>query len=147
MKTTLPYTWVVRYDVAALYVADGFTFSDQRALEMLSRETTGCMSTEIAARVLVAPDRVRILKEQGARPDAKGRETIVEKELRIGSPAAYNQGTLLDALVSAWALLDSVPFVSKEGDTEEVRSKLKGAIGMLQGTAPISTIHWEEVQP
>lgn len=62
MSKTAPYSWIVRFDVAPEWVADGFVFSDQRALEMLGADlSSACMSTELAAAVLAAPVRCVLL--------------------------------------------------------------------------------------
>ena len=36
MSNVKPYSWVVRFDVAPQWVADGFIMTDTTALEMLS---------------------------------------------------------------------------------------------------------------
>lgn len=86
-----PFTWIVRFDVAPEWVADGFSLCDERALEMLSRETSGCMSTELAARVIAAPAPGRIVAEQGY-PKQGARTAAEIQSLVSGAPHAYCSG-------------------------------------------------------
>src|SRR5690606_4229145 len=117
-----------------LWVQDGFTLTDERLLEMLSRETCGCMSTELAARVLAAPSPLRIAKEQGYGPKTQGSDTEILM-IMGGAPHAYAamqkqfKGVTLDkAITDAIKLLDSVAFVRDEKDnTQEVLANLRAA--------------------
>lgn len=144
-KTVKPFTWIVRFDVAPEWVADGFTLSDQRALEMLGRETSGCMSTELAACVLQGPDLSRVLREQGY-PVGRARSAREYDALSNAAPAAYVAPVhLAKTLSDAVRLLDSVAFVSHEGDkTTEVLEQLRHALKLVNGLAPISPIEWQE---
>lgn len=150
MKTK-PFAWIVRFDVAPEWVADGFNLSDERALTMLGR-TLGmaCMSTELAARVLAAPSALRIVREQGytkEHPQA-GKEVAGVLD---GAPYAYadvkkrsDAVTLDKAISDAIKLLDSVAFVRNEKDnTGAVLSQLRDARAMLRGDDPISDIEWQ----
>lgn len=147
-----PYAWVVRFDVAPLWVADGFTLSDDRALEMLGREVGhACMGSELAARVLAAPPPLKIAREQGYGT----RGHAVDQAARIivsGTPHAFvhrsesaSKGTLDRAITDAIELIDSVAFVRDEGDNSaSVLSALRKARGVLRGEEPISDIEWAE---
>lgn len=147
----MPFTWIVRLDVAPMWVADGFNLSDQRALEMLGK-TLGYanMSTELAARVLSAPPALRIAREMGYGPKHHQAKSEIETIKADASHAYVNlkgkfDGMTLDkAIADAIALLDSVAFVRDEkDDTAMVLSKLREAQSMLRGSTPISDIKWE----
>lgn len=150
-----PFTWIVRLDVAPEWVADGFSLSDERALEMLSREVSGCMSTELAARVIAAPAPCRIVAEQGY-PKQGARTAAEIQSLVMGAPHAHRadarrgaaQMTLAGALSNAIELLDSVAFVKHEKDsTQDVLGGLRQALDLVTGEAPISEIEWVETPP
>lgn len=141
---TQPYTWIVRFDVAPLWVADGFALDDGRALEMLGTDLSGaCMSSEVAATVIVAPDPMRIAGEQGydqAHPHVGG----VVAELKSGTP---NATLMQKALADAIQLLGSVAYVAHENDnTEAVLSQLRDAMALVNGASAISTIEWQPVE-
>lgn len=140
-----PYTYVVRFDIAPLWVADGFILSDETALAMLAeRLDYACDATELAARVLVAPTSARIEDEQGYRHGA------IAKSIEDGAPEAYEnfgENTIVSALIDAIELLDSVAFVRDENDnSREVLSKLFEALGKVNGSLPISDIQWLDVE-
>ena len=65
MSNVKPYSWVVRFDVAPQWVADGFIMTDTTALEMLSDVINYANDHELAALVISAPDAERISEEQG----------------------------------------------------------------------------------
>ncbi|MFT0546956.1 hypothetical protein ACMHYO_11510 [Allopusillimonas ginsengisoli] len=148
---TKPYSWIVRFDVAPEWVADGFNLTDERALEMLAETLPYAnMSYELAARVLAAPSALRIVREQGytkAHPQA-GKEVAGVLD---GAPYAYDDMkkrsdavTLDKAISDAITLLDSVAFVRDENDnTADVLSRLRGVRDMVRGDAPISEIEWQ----
>ncbi|HIE2513457.1 TPA: hypothetical protein ACXLCK_001906 [Pseudomonas aeruginosa] len=144
MSKTAPYSWIVRFDVAPEWVADGFVFSDQRALEMLGADlSSACMSTELAAAVLAAPSPLRIAREQGYGKNHPQADVAVA-EIVAGTPKAKPGETVLEsALVNAIKLLDSVAFVQHENDnTGVVLSELRDALALVQGKDPISNIRW-----
>lgn len=62
MKT---YKWTVEFEVDSSWVADGFDLTDERAHDMLAYEIQGAYSHEIKAKVVKAPSRTAIRKEQG----------------------------------------------------------------------------------
>lgn len=145
-----PYSWIVRFDVAPMWVADGFNLSDERALSMLGK-TLGyaCMSSELAARVLAGPSALRVAREMGygANHPASKREI---NNITAAAPHAYaamtknaEVVTLDRALMDAINLLDSVAFVREEGDnTAQVIKNLRKAQAMVRGDAAISDIEW-----
>lgn len=151
-KTIHPFTWIVRLDVAPVWVADGFSLSDERALAMLSRETSGCMTTELAARVIAAPAPSRIVAEMGyLKQDARSAAEI--HSLVSGAPHAHRAGArsrvaggaLVGALNDAIELLESVAFVREERDnTQDVLEGLRKARDLVTGAAAISEIEWAE---
>ncbi|WP_336983955.1 MULTISPECIES: hypothetical protein [unclassified Cedecea] len=140
-----PYTYIVRFDIAPLWIADGFILSDETALAMLAeRLDYACDATELAAQVLVAPNPSRIEDEQGYRHGA------IAKSIEEGAPEAYEnfgENTIASALIDAIELLDSVAFVRDENDnSRDVLSKLLEALGKVNGSLPISDIHWLDAE-
>lgn len=146
-----PYSWIVRFDVAPVWVADGFNLTDERALEMLEQDLRYATSgEELAARVIVAPPAAFILEEQGYRlgaPDAM-------RELRTimnSAPHAYRRAPdaadALETLDAAISLLDSVAFVQHENDnTSTVLARLRELHAVMSGTDPISDIEWQAAE-
>lgn len=60
------YSWTVTFTVDAVWVADGFDLTDQRALEMLSHDLRFAnIGTELAAKVIRRPGAIGIMREQG----------------------------------------------------------------------------------
>lgn len=58
--------WTVEFEVDESWVADGFTLTDERALDMLSHDLQwAIVDTELSARVVKAPSEDRIAKLQG----------------------------------------------------------------------------------
>lgn len=59
------YKWTVEFEVDAVWVADGFDMTDERALDMLAHDLGYATSDELGAKVKKAPSRAAILREQG----------------------------------------------------------------------------------
>ncbi len=59
------FKWVVEFTVTESWVADGFDLTDERAMDMLQGDLQYAYSHELAAKVLKAPLRTKILKAQG----------------------------------------------------------------------------------
>jgi hypothetical protein len=60
------FKWTVEFEVDEVWVADGFSLSNLRALEMLASDLDYAdMTTELSAKVIKAPPLDRILKAQG----------------------------------------------------------------------------------
>lgn len=142
---TAPYTYIVRFDIAPLWVADGFILSDQIAKEMITASLPyACEDSELAAQVLGAPNPARIEDEQGYRPGA------IAKSILAASPEAYKdfgENSVLGAVIDAIELIDSVAFVRDENDnSREVLQKLHTALEKLNGNHPISDIEWQEAE-
>lgn len=146
-----PYTWIVRFDVAPTWVADGFVLSDERALLMLGSELAyACRDTELAARVLSSPPPLRIAREQGYDRDCPGAGQVA-RQIIAGTPHAFvhrsesaEKGTVDRAISDAIDLLDSVAFVRDSGDnTAKVLAALRSARSLLRGDKAISGIAWE----
>jgi hypothetical protein len=135
------FTWIVRFDVAPEWVADGFVMTDETALDMLSDKLSHAdMDTELAARVISAPSALAIAREQGY--DKKHTQSgAVIREIMKGAPLAYSSaimpeplGVTLDAaLIDAIGLLDSVAFVKAEGDTIQTLERLRAALALVRG--------------
>jgi hypothetical protein len=69
------FKWTVEFEVDEMWVADGFSLSNLRALEMLGTELDYAdMTTELSARVIKAPPLDRILKAQGYNTAGKSME-------------------------------------------------------------------------
>ncbi|EGP2852964.1 hypothetical protein IYQ62_003029 [Salmonella enterica] len=142
---TAPYTFIVRFDIAPLWIADGFILSDQIAKDMLAASLPyACEDSELAAQVLGAPNPARIEDEQGYRPGA------IAKSILAASPEAYKdfgENSVLGAVIDAIELIDSVAFVRNENDnSREVLQKLHTALEKLNGNYPISDIEWQEAE-
>lgn len=146
MKEVKPFSWIVRFDVAPTWVADGFVMNDASALEMLARELGWAdVNTELAAAIISAPDAYSILSEQGYQKcNAEELGQIVD-----GAPLAYQKpegiSAIKLALLNAISLIDSVAFVRDENDnTAEVLDQLRIAMGLVEGSEPISDIEWQK---
>lgn len=132
------YTWIVRFDVAPLWVADGFVMDDSIARDMLSdRLNFARPDIELQACVLAAPSAQAIAREQGYGPKHVRAKEFV-RQVRDGAHLAY-QGladgqTIEGALQGAVNLLNSVAFVRDEGDnTGAVLSQLRDALALIRG--------------
>lgn len=63
------YKWTVEIEVDAIWVADGFDLTNERALDMLAHDLGYAnVGTELRAKVKKAPRRAAILREQGYNP-------------------------------------------------------------------------------
>lgn len=136
-----PYTYIVRYDVAPIWTADGFILNDLTAFDMLSnRLSFADVNNELAASVLVAPSIARLESEQGYKLGGLGKDIIKE------SPDAYEESgdnMIVTTLVDAIELIDSVAFVRDENDnSQEIIEKLKVVLAKLTGESEISDIQW-----
>lgn len=113
MKTAQPFSWVVRFTVAPMWIQDGFTISDERAHSMLAQAVGGASNSELIAQVLEAPSALQIARMQGYGPQhPKGGHVV--RRIIADTP---NAGEVHRALIAARDLLYSVAFVANEGDT------------------------------
>ena len=138
-KEVQPFTYIVRFDIAPVWTADGFILDDQAANNMLN-ETLGyaCSVTELAAKVLVSPEVTRIADAQGYK------RGVIEDEVKAKSPLAYADSSVLTTIIEAIELIDSVAFVREETDNSgDVLAKLRKARDLLNGTEPVSGIEWQ----
>ena len=124
MNKNTPFSWVVRFTVAPIWVEDGFSLDDDRALSMLAKEIGYGSSEELQAKVLEAPSPLQIARKQGYAPD-DFRSGAVVRELQKGHG---ERGRVRHALIRARDLLNSVAFVSKEGDTRAALEAIQGAL-------------------
>lgn len=139
VKEIQPFTYIVRFDIAPAWTADGFVMDDEAANNMLS-ETLGyaCSVTELAAKVLVSPEVSRIADAQGYKSGE------IEDEVKANSPLAYSDSSVLTTIIEAIELIDSVAFVREETDNSgDVLAKLRNARDLLNGTEPVSAIEWQ----
>jgi hypothetical protein len=94
MSQEKPFTWIVRFDVAPVWVADGGTISDFDALNMLGNQFgDACQNTEIAACVLSGPSRARIAAAQGYSATASHHRTAradIYQQLADEAPVAMS---------------------------------------------------------
>lgn len=127
MATANPFSWVVRFTVAPLWVQDGFVLSDEVALDMLAQAIPTGFDTELQAKVLEAPEPLQLVELQGYDAQHPKRGDAV----KVIEEGHGEVGLVQDALASARDLLDSVAFVSQEGDTAEVLNKLRRALSAL----------------
>lgn len=127
MATAKPFTWVVRFTVAPLWVADGFSISDERAEEILRRALQCATEGEYSACVLEAPSALHIARVQGYVP----RHPAAGKAARELMQGVKNSGQIHAALIAARRLLDSVAFVANEGDTAPVLEKIDAALAAI----------------
>ncbi|TCC62670.1 hypothetical protein [Citrobacter braakii] len=98
MSNVKPYSWVVRFDVAPQWVADGFIMTDTTALEMLSDVINYANDHELAALVISAPDAERISEEQGY---LASNNAELMRQVLIGSPQAYAKASVANTLLKA----------------------------------------------
>lgn len=118
-----PFTWIVRFDVAPLWVADGFDLDDARAFEMLSTELSFAdCNTEIAAKVISAPDTSRIRAEQGYQ----------DKD-----DSGIDNGAIRQSII------DAIDYLKSDGKSSALVASLKQSLELLDGTASISEIEWQ----
>ncbi len=59
------YKWTVEFEVNAVWVADGFDLTDDRAHAMLADHLSHAHGSELKARVIKAPDPDKVAREQG----------------------------------------------------------------------------------
>lgn len=115
------FKWIVEFQVDEVWVMDGFDFTDQRALDMLSHDLSYAnIGTELDARVLLSPRAMSVAAKQGYT-----NANQVKKERREGQlhdPSAYD---LMNCLRQAYVKLDSVAFLKKEGDTDAIKDELE----------------------
>lgn len=136
---TKPYTFIVRLDVAPLWMADGFCMTDADALEMLAKMLPyACQDTELAAQVLVAPDLARITKEQGFDVYSPQNEHEHRDHLRERSPVAYDEK---DGIVPVLTRLQGM--FERQG-LPGIAGDLGAVIDKLTGADAISDIEWQE---
>lgn len=108
-------------------VQDGFTISDERAVEMLARTVGFGSSEELRAQVLEAPSALQIARMQGYGPKDH-RSGAVVRDLMAEHAKT---GELRTALIRARDLIDGVAFVKNEGDSAPVLALLRDAIALL----------------
>lgn len=130
MPTAKPFSWVVRFTVAPLWVQDGFTISNDRALSMLARAVGGATGEELQAQVLESPSPLQIASMQGYTKHHPGAGRVV-REL-IGQAG---HGQVRKALIKARDILNSVAYVAKEGDTAEPLRSIHAALDSLDTRA------------
>lgn len=134
MATAKPFTWIVRFTVAPLWVQDGFSISDERAIEMLAASIGFGSSSELQAKVLEAPSALHIARMQGYAPtDYRSGAVVRELLASVGEV-----GVLHNALIKARDLLNSVAFVATEGDTNGPLDRIRDALALIdarQGAA------------
>jgi hypothetical protein len=65
---TKPFTWTVQFTVDPTWVEDGFDLTEERAHDMISSALPSAFNYEFSSKVLKAPSKATILKEQGYSP-------------------------------------------------------------------------------
>lgn len=100
MPKIKPYSWIVRFTVSPVWVADGFALSDDRALKMLSSDLSFANSKELSATVLEAPSAIHIANAQGYTKDNGG---SVVRELANAPHQPEADGEIVwEFKLSAW---------------------------------------------
>lgn len=137
MNIDAPFTWIVRFDVAPLWVADGGTISDLDALTMLgNRFGDACQNTEIAARVLSGPVRSRIAAAQGyVTPADRFARDVLYKELAREAPVAMSPDHY-----SMLRLVMDLEGIANEMEHPGLKQGLKTLRNVMNGRAPIDQI-------
>lgn len=127
MPTAKPFTYVVRFTIAPIWMQDGFTLSNDRALLMLAGAIGAGSADELQAKVLEAPSALEIARIQGY--DAKHpRSGQVVRDIM----AEHGEvGVVRNALIKARDLLSGVAFVATEGDTNDVLDRLRDALATI----------------
>jgi hypothetical protein len=59
------YKWTITFEIDAIWVADGFDMTNDRAKDMIERELAFSRNDETRVKVLKAPSAKAILREQG----------------------------------------------------------------------------------
>lgn len=127
MPKAKPFTWIVRFTVAPLWVQDGFTIDNERALGMLARAVGAGGADELSAQVLETPSVLEIVRMQGyGVKDPRGGNVARELLASVGET-----GQIRSALLKARALLDSVAFVQTEGDTNDALDRIRDALRLI----------------
>lgn len=124
------FKWIVEFQVADTWVADGFQMTDQRAWDMLSKDLSYAdMDTEIHARVVASPNASLIAKAQGYENNHAVEKVYVDGLL------VHQEDNQLEnirrVIMHAYRQLDSVAFLTKEGDTEGIKADLLHAAGQI----------------
>lgn len=128
MSKQRPFTWTVVFSVAPLWVADGFALTDERALQMAAEYLPHAdVENELTAKVIHAPSAADIATVQGY----QNRTTEHGRQAALIRQATPHIGDVHAALIEAQTLLDSVAFVSVEGDTGPVLRKIRKALKLI----------------
>ncbi|MEI9747420.1 MULTISPECIES: hypothetical protein [Morganellaceae] len=148
MSQIKPFSWLIRLDVAPLWVADGFCMNNQTALDMLANQLPYAdMSFELGAAVIAGPDPRRIVNENGWESNQ-----AEEVKIRAESPFAYpeneNQGTdLVSTLTDAIAYIDSVEAGSAgHTDKSAVIARLRSALALVDSSESIVNFEWQPAE-
>jgi hypothetical protein len=119
--------WLVEFEVDEIWVADGFDMTDQGALDMLSSVLGYAnIGTELDARIIAGPSAKRVANAQGYRVC-----DVIKKQRADNKIKHYTENPLIGikrVLQNALRKLDSVAFLSREGDTDEIKSDIFQAI-------------------
>lgn len=133
MSTVKPFSWIVRFDVAPLWVADGFIMTDAIALDMISGVVDCANQFELSASVISAPAAERIAEEQGYLPSNHPEQLCV---VINDSPRAYAEASVVNSLNDAIAALENTQ------NNKNVLKNLRSSLALLTGDKPISDIVW-----
>jgi shikimate kinase len=123
-----PFTWLVAFTVPAQAVAAGFVLTDERATQMMRRDT----DNPGKAVVLATPNAAHVANLRGYQMGHELRQRWIDS-LRDATPHA---GHMQAALLQARAILQS-PDVIKTGiDVEPTLKAIEQAIAGLIGELP-----------
>ncbi len=125
------YRWIVAFDVAPVWVQDGFSLSDLRAFDMLITDLEFAQMHEVGAKVIASPSPLRIAREQGYAKSSHKATLAAIREIKASAP---HGNALESSIARAIALLDSVAFVRHEGDeTQQVLTALREQLAVIRG--------------
>lgn len=96
MATAKPFTWTVRFTVAPIWIQDGFTISDERALSMLARTIGAGSADELQAVVLECPSPLQIVRMQGYGPKDDRGGPVLREIIAGASQTGHLRTAMLD---------------------------------------------------
>lgn len=124
------YTWIVRFDVAAERVAEGFTLTDEIANDLLDSALPFSYEHEIRAAVIAAPSPVDIAREQGYGMESRS-AALRKSDIRDASPIAYD-ACIVRSISRAIDFMSAYRVRRMEIRDECIR-ELTEALGLISG--------------
>lgn len=148
MSQIQPFSWLVRLDVAPIWVADGFFLDNQGALDMLAEHLSYAdVNVELGAVVVAAPDPRRIVNTMGWESNV-----AKEAEIRAGSPLAYPESgkqssNIASTLIDAIALIGDPALGGVDAERRATMlTHLRSALALVDGTQSIVDFEWQNIE-